>query len=242
MKRAFGSFLFLFALVGVLSVSAAQNVVSLHKGYTLSPGASQGYPDEEYELTNGKYGTPVENGNAEYYYQDPEYVGFRGNEEITLLLDLGESYSSLWTFEVGYLREEEVGIHAPARIACYLGDTEEGDFAFLGELTPAKTAEKAAVASLNVSQGQTARFVKVVITPEENAAWTFLDEISVLQGQNPATVSPPPSGEDSGRSSVPPYGDTSAPQTGDSNLLLFVLLCGISAIGTFALLGRRRFG
>ena len=242
MKRAFCIFLFLFSLVGVLSVSAAQNVVSLHKGYTLSPGASQGYPDEGFELTNGKYGTPVENGTVNYYYRDSEYVGFRGSEEITVVLDLGESYSELWTFEVSYLREEEVGIHAPARIAFYLGDTEEGEFLFLGELSPAATSEKAGVVALNALEEQSGQFLKVVITPEENAAWTFLDEISVLQGRNPVTVSPPPSEENTGRSSAPPHGDTSAPQTGDSNLLLFVLLCGISAVGTFALLGRRRFG
>ena len=93
MKRFFCVCLFFLALVGVLSVSAAQNVVSLHKGYTLSPGASQGYPDENYELTNGKYGTPVENGTVNYYYRDTEYVGFRNEGEITVVLDLGEVYT-----------------------------------------------------------------------------------------------------------------------------------------------------
>ena len=240
MKRAFCIFLFLFSLVGMLSVSAAQNVVSLHKGYTLSPGASQGYPDENFELTDGKYGTPVENGTVNYYYRDDAYVGIRGSEEITVVLDLGESYSELWTFEVSYLHEKEVGIFAPARIAFYLSEEENGTYELLGEVAPA-SAGKAGVATLDMAEGQTGQFVKVIITPGEGA-WTFLDEISVLQGQNPLTVSPPPSEESMGRSSIPPHGDASAPQTGDSNLVIFVLLCAVSAVGTFALLGRRRFG
>ena len=240
MKRAFCIFLFLFSLVGMLSVSAAQNVVSLHKGYTLSPGASQGYPDEEFELTDGKYGTPVENGTVNYYYRDDAYVGIRGGEEITVVLDLGESYSELWTFEVSYLHEEEVGIFAPARIAFYLSEEENGTYELLGEVAPASVG-KAGVATLDTAEGQTGRFVKVIITPGDGT-WTFLDEISVLQGQNPLTVSPPPDPENMSRASVPPHGDASAPQTGDGNLVIFVLLCAVSAIGTFALLGRRRFG
>ena len=240
MKRAFCIFLFLFSLVGVLSVSAAQNVVSIHKGYTLFPGASLGYPDDHNELTNGKYGTPVENGTVNYYYRDTEYVGFKNENggEITVILDLGESYSQLFTFEVSYLHETEVGIYAPAKIAFYLGEKEE-DYTFLGELTP-NTQRKAGVASLEMEKGLSGRFVKVVITPG-NGAWTFLDEITVLQGQNPLSVSPPPAEESMGRSNDPAYGDTSAPQTGDSNLVIFVLLCAVSAMGTFALLGRRRF-
>ncbi len=240
MKRAFCIFLFLFSLVGMLSVSAAQNVVSLHKGYTLSPAASNGYPDENSELTNGKYGTPVENGTVNYYYRDTEYVGFRGDEEITVVLDLGERYTQLWTFEVSYLHEEEVGIYAPARIAFYLGDEAEGEYTFLGEMTPT-AVQKAGIASLEMTEGQAGQFVKMIITPGDGT-WTFLDEISVLQGQNPLTVSPPPSEESMGRSSIPPHGDASAPQTGDSNLVIFVLLCAVSAVGTFALLGRKRFG
>ena len=186
MKRFLGFCVFFFVLVGMLSVSAAQNVVSLHKGYTLLTKASEGYPDEAENLTNGRYGTPTAMGEDSYYYRDQEYVGFRtkDGEDIAILLDLGDVYKELWTFEVGYLREEEAGIGAPASIAFYISDTEEGEYALLGVLSPA-AAGKASVASLETAEAKSGRYVKIVITPGEHAAWTFLDEISVLQGRNP---------------------------------------------------------
>lgn len=236
MKRFFCVCLFFLALVGVLSVSAAQNVVSLHKGYTLSPGASQGYPDENFELTNGKYGTPVENGTVNYYYRDTEYVGFRNEGEITVVLDLGEVYTQLWTFEVSYLREEEVGITAPAKVAFYLSSEEEGEFTPLGEVIPSPGTEKAGIASLEGTEGTEGRYLKVVITPGEGA-WTFLDEVSVLQGKNPLSAPGESSTPEQSRTSQP----SQSPMTGDRDLVSFVLLCGVSAVGTAALIGRKRF-
>ena len=97
MKRLLCLFVFMLCMLSMLSVSAAQNVVSLHKSYKVLTPVSEGYPDENYELTNGRYGTPVDNGGVSYHYQDNEYVGFRRSDggdtgEIVILLDLGEQY------------------------------------------------------------------------------------------------------------------------------------------------------
>ena len=242
MKRFLGFCVFFFVLVGMLSVSAAQNVVSLHKGYTLLTKASEGYPDEAENLTNGRYGTPTAMGEDSFYYRDEEYVGFRtkDGEDIAILLDLGEVYKELWTFEVGYLREEEAGIQAPASIAFYISDTEEGEYALLGVLSPAAEG-KASVASLEAAEAKSGRYVKIVITPRENAAWTFLDEITVLQGRNPLADPFEESSVEQERSSLPPDSETAVPDTGDGDITLFVMLCGVSAIGTAALIGRKRF-
>jgi hypothetical protein len=97
------------------------------------------------------------------------------------------------------------------------------------------------VASLETAEAKSGRYVKIVITPKENAAWTFLDEISVLQGRNPLADPFEESSVEQERSSLPPDSETAVPDTGDGDITLFVMLCGVSVIGTAALIGRKRF-
>lgn len=247
MKRLLCLFVFMVCMLSVLSVSAAQNVVSLHKSYKVLTPASEGYPDENLELTNGRYGTPVDNGDASYHYQDDEYVGFRRSDggetgEIVILLDLGEQYDELYDFELGYLHEPEVGIQAPVKVAFFLSDTEDGAYTLVGEASPADPKVKAGILTVHAKDGVSGRYVKVVITPGENTAWTFFDELSVLQGKN--TVISKPSTEPSTapseteKSSAP---ESSVPQAGDTGVATFVFLCAGSLLGTIALVGRRRY-
>ena len=126
MKRAFALFCFLALSLSGMTVSALQNVVSLRKTYELLTPASAGYPDEDYQLTNGRYGTPVATDTGSNFYRNPEYVGFRRDDanadgNFVILLDLGESLNDLTAFELSYLNEPSVGIFAPPFTAAKSG-------------------------------------------------------------------------------------------------------------------------
>lgn len=265
MKRSICIAVFLGCMLSVLSVSAAQNVVSLHKGYELLTKASEGYPDEGGEqLTNGKYGTPVANGNTDYYYRNEEFVGFHRNDangdgNFVILLDLAELYDDLADFEIGYLNETDVGVFAPVRVAFYISDSRDGDFAFVGEKTLSESTapgqQRAGVATVTPETPVSGRYVMCVITPrgtyeeggtEKTATWTFIDEFTVLQGRNPLSEPGESAGETSGESagngdslvsSEPP--SAQSPSAGDKGLV-FVALLGGSALAAIALIGRRR--
>lgn len=263
MKRCICIAVFLGCMLSVLSVSAAQNVVSLHKGYELLTKASEGYPDEgDVQLTNGKYGTPVENGDTRYYYRDGEFVGFNrkdvnGDGNFVILLDLAEPYEDLADFEVGYLNETDVGVFAPVKVAFYIGDTHDGDFAFVGECAVSESTapgqQRVGVATVTPEATVSGRYIMCVITPrgtyeqdgvEKTATWTFIDELTVLQGKNPLSEPGESSGE-SGSGSDPkssesaPPASAQSPSAGDKGLI-FVALLGGSALAAIALVGRRR--
>lgn len=258
MKRSICIAVFLGCMLSVLSVSAAQNVVSLHKGYELLTKASEGYPDDGGEqLTNGKYGTPVANGDVSYYYRDGEFVGFNRSDvnadgNFVILLDLAESYDDLADFEIGYLNETDVGIFAPVKVAFYISDTRDGDFSFVGERTISESTaagqQKAGIATVTPETTVSGRYVMCVITPrgtyeqdgnggEKTATWTFIDEVTVLQGKNPLSEPQESSGEQSGEP-APPVG-TQVPSAGDKGLI-FAALLGGSSLAAIALIGRRR--
>lgn len=262
MKRIICIAVFLGCMLSVLSVSAAQNVVSLHKGYELLTQASDGYPDEDGEkLTNGKYGTPVENGSVSYYYRNEEFVGFNRKDVNTdgnfvIVVDLAEICEDLADFEIGYLNETDVGVYAPVKVTFYISDTRDGDFSFVGERTldesTAPGQQKAGVATVTPEMPVSGRYVMCVITPrgtfreeggvaEKTATWTFIDEVTVLQGRNP--LSDMSSGSDSSAESdrsASAAGGTSGgtPLTGDKGLV-FAMLLGGSALASIALIGRR---
>ncbi len=258
MKRILCIALFLVCLLTVLSVSAAQNVVSLHKSYELVTKASEGYPDAGGELTNGKYGTPVDNGTNQYYYRDEEFVGFNRSDanadgNFVIVLDLAEQYNDLADFEVGYLNETDVGIFAPAKVAFYISDSRNGDYTFVGERALSESTaagqQKAGIATVTPESPVSGRYVMCVITPrgtytdenqqERTATWTFLDEITVLQGQNNVSDNSQTS-ENSTESSSASSAESQTPPTGDRGLLMLAILGGSSALGTVALIGRRR--
>lgn len=262
MKRCICIAVFLGCMLSVLSVSAAQNVVSLHKSYELLTKASEGYPDEGGEqLTNGKYGTPVENGSTSFYYRDGEFVGFRredvnGDGNFVILLDLAEPYDDLADFEIGYLNETDAGIFAPVKVAFYISDTRDGDFTFVGERAVSESTapgqQRAGVATVTAETTVSGRYVMCVITPrgtyeqdggEKTATWTFIDELTVLQGKNP--LSEPGEGAGERLSGSPesseaaPSVSTQSPSAGDKGLI-FAALLGGSALAAIALIGRRR--
>ncbi len=272
-KRMICVALFLVCLCCVLSVSAAQNVVSLHKSYELVTSASEGYPDTSGELTNGKYGTPVPNGDVQYYYRDPEYVGFNRSSVNTdgnfvIVLDLADPCKDLSSFELGYLNETDIGIYAPTKVAFYISNELSENYTFVGERALSESTaagqQKAGIAEVIPETPVSGRYVMCVITPrdkfttedgqERTATWTFIDEITVLQGQNPLddeskteTTSSAESSADM-TSSVPMSSASvstesasvpSRPGAGDRSVLLFVLLCGVSGLLSAALISRR---
>lgn len=255
MKRMLCLLLFFLCFVSVLSVSAAQNVVSLHKAYELVTPASEGYPDESDELTNGKYGTPVANGDTSYYYRDTEYVGFNrqnvnGDGNFVVVLDLAEDYAELSDFEVSYLIETDVGISAPKKASFYISKERNGDYTFIGEAAVPESdstqQQKAAILTVSAEEAVSGRYVMCVITPSEYATWTFIDEITVLQGRN--AVSDDPSAESSSiensantdTPSAESSREESRPAAGDGGVLTLAVLSGASALGAAALIGRRR--
>lgn len=264
MKRLICIAVFLGCMLSVLTVSAAQNVVSLHKGYELLTKASEGYPDEKGEkLTNGRYGTPVANGDTSYYYRNGEFVGFHrsdvnGDGNFVILLDLAEPYDDLADFEIGYLNETDVGVFAPVKVAFYISDTRDGDFSFVGERTLSESTaagqQKAGVATVTPETTVSGRYVMCVITPRgayeqdgesKTATWTFIDEVTVLQGKNPLSEPGESGGESDGNgnsltnSEAASSASTRTPSTGDKGLI-FAALLGGSALAAIALIGRRR--
>ncbi len=190
MKRMLCVLAFFLCFISVLSVSAAQNVVSLHAAYTFETPVSEGYPDVELELTNGKYGTPVANGDTDYYYRSEEFVGLQNSAASdgvhVIVLDLGESYKDLTTFEISALTEIDPGIRTPKKVAFSVSSTQDGEFTPVGEATHTDSDETTNVNILSVVTDEPAegRYVRCEITPADNAAWTFIDEISVLQGRS----------------------------------------------------------
>lgn len=257
MKRFFCLALFWICMLCVLSSAAAQNVVSLRKGYELLTKASDGYPDSGEKLTNGKYGTPVDNGSTKYYYRDPEFVGFHRNDTdadgtFVILLDLGEVLNELSDFEVGYLNETDVGIYAPSKISFSISDTRDGDYTPVGDITlsePTSAGQQhAGIATVTAPQMASGQYVRCVITPGSysdaqgqtvTAAWTFIDEIQVLQGRN-STSGPESSAGTSDSASSPAASNVTTPPTGDRALVSLVLIAGASSLAVAALIGRRR--
>ena len=269
MKRMLCVLAFFLCMMSVLSVSAAQNVVSLHAVYTIETPVSEGYPDVQGELTNGKYGTPVANGNNSYYYRSEEFVGLKNSDAAdgvhVILLDLGESYKDLTVFELSVLTEVDAGIRTPKKVVFSISETKDGDYVSVGEATHTDAdtdVQKVNVLSVTANEPVEGRFVRCEITPADDAAWTFADELTVLQGKSnisepsdeqsdaSAESVPDTSAELSGvvsestsepASSLPDSSaDSSVPATGDRGVWSFVLLSAASVLGIAALLGRRR--
>lgn len=232
MKKA-AVFLSVFLLLArvlptACSVSAAQVFLSQNKAYKLLTPASAGYPDDERKLTDGKYGTPVPTGEISYFYRDPAYVGFPAenadeNGNFRILLDLGERFSQLTSFELGYLNETSAGIFAPLCVAFAVSDDSEGEFVPIGEVSLSEPTEKgsrnADLAVLTPETPVSARFLLCTVTPrteytDENGKtvptrWTFLDELVVLQGNADVWND----------ASFPPSRETALPQTADETSL-----------------------
>ncbi len=261
MKRMLCVLAFFLCMMSVLSVSAAQNVVSLHAVYTVETPVSEGYPDVQGELTNGKYGTPVANGGNSYYYRSEEFVGLKNSDAAdgvhVILLDLGESYKDLTVFELSALTEVDAGIRTPKKVVFSISNTKDGDYTTVGEATHTDAdadAQKVNVLSVTADEPVEGRFVRCEITPADDAAWTFADEVTVLQGKSnisePSDESSESSAEDSSvqtsdlSSEQPSATDSSAessvPATGDRGVWGFVFLSAASVLGIAALLGRRR--
>jgi len=260
MKRMICVLLFFLCFVSVLSVSAAQNVVSLHATYTFETPVSDGYPETENELTNGKYGTPVANGDTQYYYRSEEFVGLKNSDAANgshvILLDLGDSYKDLTTFELSVLTESDAGIYAPQKVIFSISDTKDGDYTRVGEASHAggEETQKVDIFSVEVATPVEGRFVRCEIVPDKDAAWTFADELTVLQGKNNTSEPSDSSAESSAADSSAQTSDLSseqssahdssaesvAPPTGDRGVWGFLFLGAASVLGIAALLGRRR--
>lgn len=202
MKKTFLCLVLLSALLfSGSSVSAAQIFLSQNKPYGLMTPASAGYPDDGKKLTDGRFGTPVPTGTRSFYYRDPAYVGFRienadENGNFVILLDLGERFSDLSSFALGYLNEPDAGIFAPLAVTFEISDGETGHFTTLGTVSlsepTAKGCHTADLAVFIPEAPVSARFVRCVITPRTGygdngktvpTRWTFVDELVVLQGK-----------------------------------------------------------
>lgn len=204
MKKSLFCLILLFSLLlsAGNAVSAAQIFLSQNKPYKLQTPASAGYPDDGCKLTDGRYGTPVQTGSRCFFYRDPAYIGFPAenadeNGNFVLLLDLGEPFSDLTSFELGYLNETDAGIYAPLAVTFAVADEEDGEFLTIGTVSLSEpTAAGSQNADLAVFTPETpvsARFVRCTITPRTEyedgtgktvpARWTFLDELVVLQGK-----------------------------------------------------------
>ena len=178
------------------SVSASQVEVSRGKPYRLLTPASAGFPDDGTRLTNGRFGTPIPGGETAFYYRSPEYVGFRSESPseknpFVILLDLGEVQKDLSSFALHCLYEPEAGIPAPASVSFAVSDTEDGVFEPVGEASPelpaAADVHSPVCARLTPEKAVSGRFVRCTVTPAEGIGtrqnvWTFLDELTVLQG------------------------------------------------------------
>ena len=150
-------------------------VISTGASYTTSTAADSAYADSYgKELTDAQFAPTTEVG-----YGDEKFSGYAtGGGVLTIEVDLGEVYDTIYRFEVSYLNVHEAGIAAPGTLMVYTS-VDGKEWTKVGRLNKPKTADLGTtqVAVRDNDQYVTARYVQFRVSP--GSAWLFLDEVQV---------------------------------------------------------------
>ena len=143
--------------------------------YTTAWSSNPSYPDDNYELTNGKRGRLA--------YGDPEWVGFHMNDgkkldltDFYITIDLG-SVKSFEQVKVGALRQQQPGISAPTAFKVEYSNNMQ-NWTTLSDDTVNWEADGVYRYIATADTAVSGRYVRVHVT---GVSWLFLDEIEVLQ-------------------------------------------------------------
>ena len=146
---------------------------SVSKKYTLSKAVSSVYPDTlNAELTDGVFAIDSPS------YNDARFCGFNGKTTFTITVDLENDGKRLNGFEISYLSVDTAGIYSP-KSASVSGSNDNKTFTPIGTFSlPAFADLTVQSASVDLDSEVQYRYVRFTITPE--AAWVFLDEVTVF--------------------------------------------------------------
>ena len=144
--------------------------VSADKAYTASVAAAEAYPDSGKELTDGMYAASGKD------YSDAKFCAWN-QDNLSVVIDLGEVSDKLYKFEVSYLSINIAGI-APLGSASIEVSEDGKSYTRLGSVIKPAVEEgvvqKAAYTSAAYIK---ARYIKFNI--KRSSAWVFLDELTV---------------------------------------------------------------
>lgn len=162
--------------------NVAQGKTYTGKGYIISTGE---WPSSyNANLTDG-----IASGTLTY---DNDWFGFcksSGDEGYTnapngigeVVIDLGKAYD-IRSIKVNTFVGNISGIAAPARITAYVSNSANGTFAKLGDLAMGSAYNEVAWANLDVTTS--ARYVKIEVELAAGSAFTFINEVMVIGGEN----------------------------------------------------------
>lgn len=151
-----------------------KTLISEGKTYTISGETVGAFPDDGKMLTDGK---------VSGYYEGETWVGFKGNAEATVKIDLGETVTDISSVEATFFTNTAVGMYMPValEVAAIEGDTRtelgilygnaiisNGDYTF----------------SLPFAKTVTARYIEVTMIATESTMY-LVEEIGVYAYREP---------------------------------------------------------
>ena len=159
--------------------------------YALITPASSGFGDTGKKLTDGKTGSRVTSGKAEYYYKDGAYVGFNrvsSNDGcFSIIIDLGKAVDGISRFEVSALCETDIGIYEPQSIKISVCDIFDGDYRSVAEYqntvrTAGGISEPCMLCAVP-KQNTSGRYIRFdIYCLNDRSGWVFIDELRVIGG------------------------------------------------------------
>ncbi len=183
------------------------------------------YPDDNYDLTDGKIPTMTEKDDGSLTsYQDAAWMAFSQNTPAQkdrgyayVQFDLGEA-TALSSTKIVTLKETGPGIQPAYQIEVLISEDGE-NYTLAGEYKPDAETHEAltndTVHTLEIELEGTARYVEYRFV---SYGWNFLGEIELL-GETDAPVT-----SDAPTTSEPP-------KTGDAGILVFAVLAVIAIAG-----------
>lgn len=151
-----------------------KTLVSVGCGYTKSCKPGDSYPDTyDSELTDGVFAPDIEVG-----YGDSKLSGYAPtNGVVDVVIDLGEVYDNLHSFEGRFLLTRSAGIAPPGSVTVK-ASVDGKEFERVGALNACEYVESTmGLYTLDTKQYVTARYIMFSMT--KAAAWIFLDELMV---------------------------------------------------------------
>ncbi len=149
--------------------------VSIGKSYTLSVATNPTYPDSHgIELTDGIL-APSTAG-----YSFAGAAGF--NDNVSVVVDLGDDGKKINRFEVEYVVQKSSGIH-PMQSCTVYGSNDGTEYKSLGSLSVPAYAEGPQTATLDIAKVDY-RYIK--FTCNRGGSFLFLSEVTVFADVEPA--------------------------------------------------------
>lgn len=150
--------------------NARKNPISEAAKYTSTVTPVSAYPDRSNNLTDGVIGQMFEDGT---------WVGFDGNKDFKITLDLAQTYDDISYFEVSCLANDALGIFLPTALSFSAID-EKNLKSELGIVYGNSNAAQGAYKfSLSLENNISARYIEVTFHTIKSKMH-FVDEISVF--------------------------------------------------------------